>query len=209
MNKVRMECGWLGLGNKSVAALKFSTLLGLFATVALLFGCEKPSDSGANTTTSVTTPADASPTAPTVSNLVYHLGDTIKFSAGGGSERFRTAGWSGTEKDFTWTEGNSAQLVIPVSQVEGPLKLRMKLSGLTKAEQPFQPIAVIVNGQKIADWEVAPEADFSATIPNQVGNSITIELKIPKAFTPQSAGMGNDKRVLGVACFELSLGKSD
>lgn len=196
--------GWLGSVKKSIASLGFPALLLLFATITLLFGCEKSADLGVNSTPTAATPS--------VSNLTYNLGDTIRFGAGGGSERFRLAGWSGTENDRTWTEGNSAKLVIPVSAIDRPLRLRMKLAGLTKADQPFQPVEVIANGQKIADWEVGAGPDFTAVIPSEIskaGGSITIELKIPKAFSPKSAGMSSDPRVLGVACSELSLSGSD
>jgi hypothetical protein len=139
----------------------------------------------------------------------YQAGASIRFSSGGESERFRVAGWSDTEKDCTWTRGRSAKLKFSISKTEGPLVLKMRLMGLVSPpELPFQPVDVNVNGNKLAEWDVDGEpADYSATIPSTMmnGGELEIELKTPKATTPRSLGMGDDKRVLGVCCAEMAI----
>jgi hypothetical protein len=139
----------------------------------------------------------------------YTFGTIVSFGAGAGSQRFRESGWSDTEKQFTWTIGNSAKLTLSIAPNAGPLNLRVRLTGLTKAPQlAFQPVAVLANGQKIADWEVSNTADFTAVIPAAIakkGGPLTIELKTPKATSPKTLGMSNDARVLGVLCSELAI----
>jgi len=85
----------------------------------------------------------------------------------------------------------------------------MKLTGLTKdPELPYQPVEVYVNDQKVADWQVANEEEFSAPIPQEMtrrGGLLRITLKIPKATSPKALGMSADPRILGVACFDLQL----
>jgi hypothetical protein len=141
----------------------------------------------------------------------YTFGDVVRFGAGTGSERFKQDGWSDTEKQFTWTIGNSAKLTLSIPPNAGPLNLRVRLTGLTKAPQlAFQPVAILANGQKIADWEVSRTADFTAVIPAAIakkGGILTIELKTPKATSPKALGMSNDARVLGVLCSELAITK--
>jgi len=81
-------------------------------------------------------------------------GTEVNFGKGGNSEPFRESGWSRTESQMTWTEGTAAVLAMRVSPTNEPVALKMKLAGLTKdPELPFQPVAVYVNDQKLADWQ--------------------------------------------------------
>jgi len=144
-------------------------------------------------------------------DLAY--GTKVSFGTGGNSEPLRVSGWSGTEEEFTWTEGTSAVLAMRVSPTTDPVVLKMKLVGLTKdPDLPFQPVEVYINDQKIADWHVAEEpAEFSAAIPQEMtrsGGLLGITLKIPKATSPKALGLSADPRVLGVSCFDLQLVKT-
>ena len=144
-------------------------------------------------------------------DLAY--GTNVSFGAGGNSEPLRVSGWSGTEEEFTWTEGTSAVLAMRVSPTTDPVVLKMKLAGLTKdPDFPFQPVEVYINDQKVADWHVAEEpAEFSAAIPQEMtrsGGLLGITLKIPKATSPKALGLSDDSRVLGVSCFDLQLVKT-
>jgi hypothetical protein len=139
----------------------------------------------------------------------YTMGTIVPFGEGAGSERFRQTGWSDTEKQFTWTTGNSAKLTLSIGESARPLNLRMRLTGLTKAPQlPSQPVTILANGKKIADWEVSQTADYTAEIPAAIAKkdgSLTIELKIPKAVSPKALRLSDDPRVLGVCCSELAI----
>ena len=94
---------------------------------------------------------------------------------------------------------------------KGPLSLRIRLAGLIKPpELPSQPVEVYANDTKIADWEVADTADFDATIPTKVlrpDGKVTIVIKVPKAVSPKSLGVGQDPRVLGVSCFQVQISR--
>jgi hypothetical protein len=140
-------------------------------------------------------------------DLAY--GTKVSFGAGGKSEPLKVSGWSGTEPPYTWTEGTSAVLAIRVSPTTGHVVLQMKLAGLTKyPELLFQPVEAYVNDQKIADWQVAKPAEFSAAIPQEItrrGGLLKITLKVPKAASPKELGLGADPRVLGVRCSGLRL----
>ncbi|MEY2411498.1 MAG: hypothetical protein QOD84_104, partial [Acidobacteriaceae bacterium] len=56
------------------------------------------------------------------------VGQQIQFGEGGGSERYRTSGWSHTEERFTWSEGSSAKLSLPIGKETGPLKLNVVMA---------------------------------------------------------------------------------
>ena len=143
-------------------------------------------------------------------NKAYTFGTVISFGANGGSERFKVSGWSKAEPEFTWTEGKGATLTVEVPVVETALALRMKLVGLIHPPKvSYQPVEVYVNGQKVADWQVAAPANLTATIPKEIAaaKKLEIELRTPKSTTPKALKMNDDTRVLGVGCFEMEITK--
>jgi len=158
-----------------------------------------------------TSSADSStPSAPTASSTPGTVvGTSIQFNAGGNSDRYRVSGWSQTEKEWTWSEGKSAQLALPIPSDPGALTLIIKLGALiSRPAVPHQTVEVFANGQKIADWEVADTADFSARIPAEVtkkGGILNIELRVPNATSPKVLGLGDDSRILGVRVYSVEL----
>ena len=150
-------------------------------------------------------PVPSGSTAP----ATIAIGTPIRFNAGGESERYRDAGWSKTERDYTWSEGPVAKLNLPIPADAGVLTLNMKLGGLTKPPTLVsQPVQVVVNGRKIADWQVADTADFTAQIPAEVtktGGTLTVELRLSNATSPKALGLSDDGRVLGIRAYSLEL----
>lgn len=67
--------------------------------------------------------------APVVaeSNARYEIGKKIGFGQSGDSELFRGAGWSSTEPEITWTDGNSAVLSFTGLPAKTSLRLKMTL----------------------------------------------------------------------------------
>jgi len=178
----------------SVAAMRFPAAVVAALALVMLGACSKSN-----------TPETSVPGSDV--NLAY--GTKVSFGTGGNSEPFRVSGWSRTEPQMTWTVGTAAVLAMRVSRTNEPVALKMKLAGLTKdPEVPYQPVEVYVNDEKVADWQVANEEEFSAPIPQEMtrrGGPLRITLKIPKATSPKALGMGADPRILGVACFDLQL----
>ncbi|MEY2564717.1 MAG: hypothetical protein QOH88_2910 [Verrucomicrobiota bacterium] len=133
----------------------------------------------------------------------------IHFTKEGGSEIYRLSGWSGSEAEFTWTEGTVADLALPLGDNTGALSLEMKLGGLIHPpELTVQNVAVYANGQKIADWEVRAEAIFTVSIPAELTRNapeLKIQLRIPNAASPQSLGLSTDNRMLGIRVYFVEL----
>ena len=139
---------------------------------------------------------------------LYQYGSVIRFGVAGESHRFRTTGWSEPEEHQTWSEGPSASLAISAPPANAPLLLTMRLSAFIAPPQlPAQPVDVYVQGEKVASWQVAEEADHTATIPEPLTRSglLKIDLHIPKAIAPAELTPGADTRRLGIACIELKL----
>jgi hypothetical protein len=180
----------------------------ILCTGSALVSCGKPV-SESTPQLKATAPSPAA-TAPADRNYVF--GEVVKCGATGHSEKFRGYGWSGPERDFTWTDGKAAQLLFDIQPSDRPLALRMRLAGVTKApDLPFQPVEVYANGYKIAEWQVAGSADYTAEVPAAAvkqGGELKIELKIPKAASPQSLGINEDPRTLGICCWEYGISQA-
>lgn len=168
---------------------------------------------GSNDVGGAPSPATAAPSpdntaaASTATTTPYAVGTLVEFKTGGNSERYRVSGWSHTEADFTWTEGQAAVLSFNLSADPGPLVLKMKLAGLIKApELTFQPVEIYINQQKIATWQVGDTAEFKADVPAALINKglLNLQLRMPKATSPKALGKNEDERVLGVRAFNLA-----
>ena len=199
--------------HRQVLLLRLAWLLltlGLFA--ACKPSTKEPTPSNGTPQSSTAAPLTTTMTAAETGD--YELGKVVRFGTGGGSERFRVSGWNATEKDATWTSGETAKLLFPIARSDQPLSLQMRLASLSgvlqTANASAQPVEVFVNGQKVADWNVSAAADFAARIPVELvrdGGHLAIDLKTLKAASPKSLGIGEDARVLGVFCFSFVLTK--
>jgi Sulfotransferase domain len=138
----------------------------------------------------------------------YELGTIINFGKGGDSERFRAGGWSRTEEQQTWSEGNSATLAFTGLPGNANLHLRTRIGALIQPPQlPSQPVAVYANGKRIADWSVSDTNDYSATIPigSVTDGSLKLEFKTPKATSPKALRQNQDTRLLGIRFHTLTI----
>lgn len=164
-------------------------LLFAFALLAQV-GCNKPESS-----------ADSSGPAE------VKYGSKITFGKGGNSESYKSSGWSPTEEKFTWSEGTSAQLRIPVPASNGPVSLKMRIAALIKSpELPAQPVEVFINDQKIAEWQVGDTSEFVARVPPELtakAGVLNIIIKTPKATSPKALGLSADPRILGICVAEI------
>jgi len=173
-------------------------------------GCKKvdQAETASPAPTTAITSSSAGEIATAASSII---GRTISFAEGGGSESFRFSGWSTTEKDYTWSEGDSAKLVLPTPAKVGALTLNMILGALiSPPAAPSQTVEVFANGQKLADWHVADTAKFTVQIPAEVANretTLSLEFRTPDATSPKALGLTDDGRKLGVRAYTMQLSK--
>lgn len=139
------------------------------------------------------------------------VGKVIRFNPSGNSEVYRVSGWSKTEPEFTWSEGTSARLALPVTKDAAALTLKVTAAGFMGADLPFQPVEVFVNDQKVADWQVGNTAEHTATIPadlSKAGDVLNVEFRTPKATSPKALGQSEDPRILGIAVHYIAVAPS-
>jgi hypothetical protein len=141
----------------------------------------------------------------------YTYGTKISFAQSGAATSYQVSGWSKPEPQFTWTEGDTAVLAIRVPASDAPVVLRARGAGfLNPPELTIQPIEVLVNEKKVAEWQVGDASEYTAMIPPEMvksGGVLTITFKMPKAISPKAAGQTEDPRVLGFSVHEIELRK--
>ena len=141
----------------------------------------------------------------------YAYGTKISFAQAGRGAAFQASGWSTPEPQFTWTEGDTAVFTIQAPATETGVALKVRASGfMNPPELTAQPVEVLVNDRKIADWQVGPLSEHSALIPQELvkqGGLLTFTFRIPKATSPKAAGVAEDPRVLGICVHEVELRK--
>jgi hypothetical protein len=141
------------------------------------------------------------------------LGRVIRFGIAGEGRTYQVSGWRGTEPvDSTWSEGQAALLRLPVPANAGALKLRLKMAALTSPALLTQPVEIYANGKKIAQWDVAAVAEYTASIPaDVVGSSpgLDLELRTPNSTSPKALGLNEDTRIVGACLYELELTKGE
>lgn len=189
----------LGLTTRASGFLtRFFLLAGMIA-VLILAACGRDE------------PAKSRVARPRLQVCDYQI--TVFFGAGGDSERIRLLGWAPTEGGFTWTDGIGSSLGLRLPHSEYPVRMNLKAAGMNvPGIVPFQPVEVLVNGEKIASWEVADEKVHSAIIPQRFVEApesfLFIDFYLPKATSPLQVGQAPDGRRLGLRVVDLRFEKA-
>jgi len=142
----------------------------------------------------------------------YKLGQLIKFSSRGSSDAFILCGWSGPEPTHIWTDRSSAKLRFVLDkEPHGDLILHLRGSGFyANGNIKHQMITVLVNGIRVADWELGNQwlaGKYEAVIPTSIISNGTIEVvfKVSNPASPQDFGLPGMNRRLGMAVKELMI----
>jgi hypothetical protein len=137
----------------------------------------------------------------------YEWGTVISMGAGGNAGPYRMMGWSGDEVGYTWSEGHHAVLGFRTSPVRGGLRMSLDALGLNSPIP--QSVKIGVNGRPLKWIILSRERQtYDIDIPFEYLRSdgpLMIQFDFPNATTPFELGMNQDKRVLSMAVFRLTL----
>jgi len=158
------------------------------------------------------------------SGRYYEYGADIKFGKKGDYRIYEKTGWDLPGRGFTWTNGTSASLVIPIRKTEMDVELRAIFSPfIAPGKLDRQRVNVFVNGNRVAAWEAKrtgiiqnkfKRKDASQTktviIPKKMlaDDKMVLTFELPDAASPTELGVGNDARTLGICMFSLTLTES-
>jgi len=148
-----------------------------------------------------------------LSKLTFHeLGTTIQFGKGGNALSYIQKGWSGPANGYTWTNGQSASINIPITIPDSPsITLRVNLRAfLGDGKVEKQTVIILVNGMRVGSWVITTPGfkDKRVTIPKSfltLPYLLDITFLMPNAVSPSTVGYNEDKRVLGVAVRTIDL----
>ncbi|MBA3835075.1 MAG: hypothetical protein H0X53_04375 [Sphingomonas sp.] len=140
----------------------------------------------------------------------YNIGTLVRFGQAAGSEAYRVQGWSVSEPDGTWTDGNTAVLELQTPRTRQPLLLRARVTPMRQLpDVPSQPTDVYANGELVAQWDVSDgPADYRAKLPAEIiarSETLRLEFRIPRAISPKAAGASEDARQLGLWWSEMQI----
>jgi SAM-dependent methyltransferase len=124
-------------------------------------------------------------------------GDTFAFSAGGATQLL-VAGFGAPEEWGTWTIGDTAELVLPISHKK-PLVLVFEGHGYAGPGGPPQKVTVEVNGREMAVWQAkrgGPQ-EFFLPLDGAGDEMLRFKFHVASPCAPVEFGEGNDFRRLG------------
>jgi glycosyltransferase involved in cell wall biosynthesis len=147
----------------------------------------------------------------------YQIEDGIDFSDALDSRGFMGEGWGETEPWGAWTIGGRAQLSLRVgARPDGPLFLNAFAHACpARQDKPGLKVRVYCDDETIAEWKFGSTADssqprwFSALLPARQHLDEVLELafEIEGPTSPYAEGLSQDKRLLGIGLYKLSLNK--
>jgi hypothetical protein len=135
----------------------------------------------------------------------------LDFSYGGNAKRFLGAGWSGTEADFTWTEGDDSFIDFDTPAEPGTYALRMTAgSFIRKPDLPARELVMFINATDLAHFvSTESHAQFhECKFPHEAFASAphtTLRLHHPDAMRPSDFSESADSRLLAFCFKRLTL----
>ncbi|MEQ8220731.1 MAG: hypothetical protein ABRQ37_00405 [Candidatus Eremiobacterota bacterium] len=180
--------------------MKYHSIIYIFLLIIIFAGCKTD---GTVSETSNITPTPAGP-------AIYQYGTKIIFGAGGNSEQYQITGWSHPEEGFIWTEGNRAELQIPINKTTSGKTMQICLAPyIEKGKLEKQRINIYVNDEKTGEINAtSPEKKLYTTDIAEkylTGQTLKIAFELPDAVSPKSLGKSEDGRVIAIAVSSIAL----
>ncbi|MBL8584982.1 MAG: hypothetical protein JNL61_22465 [Rhizobiaceae bacterium] len=128
-------------------------------------------------------------------------------------------GFSGIEDWGTWSVGPESHIVVPLNTgAPVPTSIRLTIGGFVSPQRPEQAVHVSLSSRAArgAAWteeaassltltEADPRREIVLARPASPADAIRITIAVPEPRSPQSLGMGDDPRPLGIAIFDLTV----
>ena len=160
-----------------------------------------------------TTPLEVTGTIQQARSKVktYQAGSTIFFTCEGTCKSYLGEGWSSPEPWGTWTDGDSARLVLPLAaRADGRAVLTAEVVPYLSAKFPTLAVDVLYRESVIAQWTfcTAGAVTVMAEIDQELlaGQSrLVIHFRIRNPRSPLESGESADPRALGLSFRSLSL----
>lgn len=134
----------------------------------------------------------------------YTLGSELSFCGENATaNEYCISGFANNENNFTWTNGNEAEMEFLIDSEYSDLFLDFSYF----AYMDTQHVIVYVNDYKVEDYETGGAEKKRILIPNEYVDNGRIKLRfeMPDAISPKDNGTGEDVRVLALAMTNLTI----
>ena len=134
------------------------------------------------------------------------LGKTLFFRTGENSAKpFICSGFSGAEKNFTWTDGHEAQMFFKLPHSSRGKNLICKIEHGTYASK--QRVIVKANERIVLEYSTTGHQKKEFVIPAYVvsNDELLLTFILPDAVSPKERGESSDERVLALAMQSLCI----
>ena len=137
----------------------------------------------------------------------YEWGRVISMGVEGNAGHYKVTGWSPDEAGYTWAEGHRALLGFKTPSAGTGITMNFEA---TELDSPTpQTVEVEVNGSPLKKFVLSSgRHTYDIDIPLQYLKSngvLLIQFDLPNAISPFDLGMNQDKRILSMAIFKLTL----
>ncbi|HSB97724.1 MAG TPA: hypothetical protein VLC91_14795, partial [Spongiibacteraceae bacterium] len=122
-------------------------------------------------------------------------------------------GWSIPDGNFVWSEGSNATLAVNVDPQLSSAQLKLDMSAFLPKPGSQQQVAVFINhieaGNIHFDTNNNRGVRAFKLLPGMAEKAgpISVEFRIREPLSPQSAGLGADPRMLGIALYSIAVGE--
>jgi hypothetical protein len=139
------------------------------------------------------------------------VGERVATNQTGAGLSYLLGGWSSPEEWGIWSDGESAQMVLPVS---GKVKLiTVQARALVTPAHPKQDVAVRINGALVLMTSLATAGDtlIQIPVPKDVQETsaalglMRVRFEFPNAVQPNHIGLNDDRRKLALGLQAITL----
>jgi len=131
-----------------------------------------------------------------------------KFGTTGNANHILTNGWDKPAAGNVRTIGPMAEMIIPVEEPTGALKLSFTVTPMIRAEViPFQFVEILHEDQLLTSWKVSVKRRFAVAVPGELcrQGKISLRFNFPNATSPAQLGESGDQRRFALAFHDIEI----
>ena len=142
----------------------------------------------------------------TIKNGINHIAFKEKQE-----DAFIIDGWSLSEKNFRWTDAKNSRIGFNINEIS-PISISIKFEPFIASKKSIQIVKFYINNKYFAEHKFNSPGikNIRLEIPERyLKKKNIITIKTPNATSPASYNISEDKRILGIAVYNIDLEKEN
>jgi len=127
------------------------------------------------------------------------------------ADAFLIDGWSYAESRSRWTEAKTARIGFGLETIQ-PISISLEFEPFIELDKNTQSIVFYINGERLEEYSFKSPGLEKITLEisdEYLKNQNIITIEIPEATSPASLGISEDKRLLGMAVYQIEINKQN